>query len=170
MALDIISENKLDLINPIFADKFRTLAEMMELIGYPIKLVQGLRSWSEQQKLWLIGRNEDGTVMDEKAIVTKAPPGHSWHEYGMAGDGVPLALINKPGWDPESSIWPIYGAKAESLGLTWGGRWHRPDRPHVQLTGDFPVSPTDEVRHIFREVGMAGVWTEAGLQTRTLRT
>lgn len=115
----------------------------------------------------MTGRDENGHVMDAKALVTWAPPGHSWHEFGMAVDCVPTSLLAKPNWDPGSPAWDIYGAKAESLGLTWGGNWSagKVDRPHVQMTGKFPVSPTDEVRLVWRHVGMEGVWVEAGLQT-----
>lgn len=166
MPLESISIARLSLINPQLSLKAYTLAEMMELAGYPIRYVQGLRTWGEQQKLWQIGRDEKGNVVDETIVVTHAPPGHSWHEYGMAVDAVPLVLIDKPGWDPKSTIWQVYGNKVEALGLTWGGSWseRKRDLPHAQMTGSFPVSPTDEVRQIFHAVGMKGVWVEAGLQ------
>ena len=31
--------------------------------------------------------------------------------------------------------WEKLGALGESCGLTWGGRWKKPDRPHFQYTG-----------------------------------
>lgn len=153
-------ELKLSLICPQLASKIRQLAGMMALVGEPITVEVGLRSWAEQQKLYNQGRTTPGP------IVTDAPPGHSWHFCGLAADLAPMNLVTQPNWDPANPEWGDMGAKAESLGLTWGGEFHhRPDKPHLQLTGSFPVSPTDEVRQIFLNVGMMGVWVEAGLFT-----
>jgi hypothetical protein len=33
-------------------------------------------------------------------------------------------------WD---GPWERWGGLAEAAGLVWGGRWRRPDRPHVEL-------------------------------------
>ena len=60
----------------------------------------------------------------------------SLHLFRLAYDGEP-----KPKTD---QTWEIYGEEAETLGLTWGGRWirklpsgeTRSDRPHVQMGGD----------------------------------
>jgi peptidoglycan L-alanyl-D-glutamate endopeptidase CwlK len=157
--MDSESEAKLQLVCPVLAFKVQSLAEMMELAGEPIQVVQGFRSWAEQAKLYRQGRGDPGE------IVTNAPPGHSWHEFGCATDCCPVSLLNTPNWSPDSPIWEDYGSKAESLGLFWGGRFvHAPkDRPHVQLTGVFPTSPNDEVRQILLAQGMEAVWQQAGL-------
>lgn len=159
--MDSGSEAKLQLVCPALALKIVSLAEMMELAGEPIRVEQGLRSWAEQAKLWRQGRDDLGE------IVTHAPPGHSWHELGLAVDCCPISLLTTPNWSPESPIWEDYGSKAISLGLFWGGNFiHAPvDRPHVQLTGTFPASPNDEVRQIFLTQGIEAVWREAGLIT-----
>jgi peptidoglycan L-alanyl-D-glutamate endopeptidase CwlK len=161
--MDAASEAKLTFVNPQLARKVESLAEMMELAGNPIKVMTAFRSWGEQQKLWLQGRDSQGNVTNAGLVVTHAPPGHSWHEYGLGVDCAPISLLEVKNWAPDSPLWPEMGAKGESLGLTWGGRWHTPDRPHFQLTGCFPVSPNDEVRQIFLAAGMDEVWKEAGL-------
>jgi peptidoglycan L-alanyl-D-glutamate endopeptidase CwlK len=158
--MDSVSEAKLQLVCPALSIKIHTLAEMMELAGQPITIVRGLASWAEQDKLYQQGRTTPGE------IVTHAPPGHSYHEFGMAVDCCPTSLLSTPNWSPESPIWADYGNKAKSLGLFWGGDFVHvpPDRPHLQLTDSFPVSPSDQVRQLFLSRGMEGVWQEAGLQ------
>lgn len=153
-------EVKLSFVCPQLAAKIRTLAEMMEVgSSEPIEVVQAFRSWGQQQKEWAQGRTAPGP------IVTNAPPGHSWHEFGMAVDVCPVSLTSTPNWSPESPIWINLANKGKSLGLFWGGDFiHcQPDQPHFQLTGKFPVSPNDEVRQIFLNAGMVELWAEAGL-------
>lgn len=153
--MESVSEAKLSLVNPELARRVRQLET---LFGGELVVVQGLRSWAEQQAIWLKGRDAQGNVVDASRIVTNAPPGHSWHEFGLAVDCVPRILINEPNWAPDDALWVRYGSCAETAGLVWGGRWKRPDRPHVQYTGKFPVSPNDEVRQAFLTGGTAEVW------------
>lgn len=160
MSLNARSLALLQMVNAGLAAKVRQLSEMMELAGHPIQVIQGLRSWAQQQALYAKGRTAPGS------IVTNAPAGHSWHEFGMAVDVCPESLLTTPGWEPDSPIWPDLGAKGKSLGLYWGGDFvHNPDRPHFQLTGTLPISPDDETRQIFMDAGMVGVWQQAGLPT-----
>lgn len=128
-----------------------------------LEVVQGVRFFQYQQNLWLQGRDANGNVIDPGKVVTNAPPGHSWHEFGMAVDVVPQSLLSVPGWNPESPLWAKITAIAESYGLACGSCWMHKDLPHLQLTGRFPVSPDDEVRQIFKDSGMTGVWQEAGV-------
>jgi len=67
--------------------------------------------------------------------VTKAPALLSFHNYGLAFDVVPKAYMNHPTWNPEGALWPKLGAIGESLGLSWGGRWSTPDKPHFEFRG-----------------------------------
>ena len=83
----------------------------------------------EQAKLYAQGRALPGPV------VTKAKPGQSPHNYGMAFD-----ICFTPGnpYPPEiDERWANIGQLGESLGLSWGGpngkgdkfTW---DRPHFE--------------------------------------
>jgi peptidoglycan L-alanyl-D-glutamate endopeptidase CwlK len=68
---------------------------------------------------------------------TKAGPGESWHQYLLAADSVPV-VNGKAIWEESAPEWPIYGAVAGYVGLTWGGeRTEFKDLPHVQAV---PVS------------------------------
>jgi hypothetical protein len=163
--MDTTSEIRLGTICPALADKVRSVdAEFQrQTNGDHLEVVQGLRSWTQQLMLWLKGRDQNGVIVDESKVVTNAPPGHSWHEMGLAADVVPRSLLTVMGWCPESLLWKVVTDIAESYGLACGACWMHKDLPHLQLTGKFPVSPTDEVRQIFKDAGMVQVWKEAGL-------
>jgi len=72
---------------------------------------------------------------------TWAGPGQSYHNYGLAFDGVPLQH-GKPIWEDgttpeEREIWNAYGEIGESAGLRWSGRWigGKVELPHLQQKG-----------------------------------
>lgn len=73
-------------------------------------------------------------------IVTSAAPGQSYHNYGLAIDGVVLRG-GKPVWGHTSnedlSYWTRYGELAEDVGFKWAGRWRGRSRefPHLQEPG-----------------------------------
>jgi len=92
------------------------------------------RERSEQEAEYAKGRTKPGK------IVTYAPPGCSFHEYGVAFDHVPILngrLVWEDGLTPEEEkLWTRCGEIAESCGFTWGGRWagRKRDMPHCQYT------------------------------------
>lgn len=153
------SESKLVIIHPKLAAKIRQLDEMfqLEFAADPLAVIQGFRNYQDQAKLYAKGRTTPGE------IVTNAPPGHSWHEFGLAVDVCPQSLLDQAGWAPDSPMWARIAAMGESLGLVSGSCWHNPDRPHLQLTGKFGVSPNDQVRTLFLHGGMQAVWDAAEL-------
>jgi len=175
----ITSARLLDLALPV-SKRVRATIETLELEGIYVRIVQAVRSWNQQAELYAKGRTAPGEPCSHPGgarsvgdcqehplglTVTKARPGQSWHNFGMAADLVPDDPT-KPGYQP---IWdashPHYGrlvAVATSKGLVCGAEWRSfPDYPHVQYTGRFPVSPTDEVRQLFLSGGMVAVWEEA---------
>lgn len=140
---------------------------MLETENIVFRVTQGLRTWDQQYALWLKGRNAAGEVLDKAAIVTKAPAGFSWHNFGLAVDVVPddptLAGFQAD-WNTHHPAWNRLIETAESLGLTSGAEWRTfPDWPHFQMTGRFPATPTNEVRRIYTDRGISGsgVWAEA---------
>lgn len=163
--MDTTSEIRLQAICPTLASLARSVdAEFQrQTCGDHMEVVQGLRSWYDQQQLWLKGRDATGNVVDESLVVTNAPPGHSWHEFGLAVDVVPRSLLPVKGWVPDSILWGMITKIAESFNLGCGSCWQHKDLPHLQLTGKFPVSPTDEVRQLYTEGGIFKVWSAAGL-------
>lgn len=92
--------------------------------GINLRVVQGFRTWQEQDDLYALGRTKPGT------IVTMAQGGRSNHNYGLAFDVA--------GRMPNGSIsWSInYGAVNAVLNrydFEWGGNWKSfKDQPHFE--------------------------------------
>lgn len=109
------------------------LAECESLLLPPLRITHTLRTMDEQLHLYAKGRQRtpDGwVVVDPKAVVTKAQPGQSAHNYGAAFD------ICFKGHDPypqDERLWEAVGMVGERVGLVWGGRWKGfVDRPHFE--------------------------------------
>ncbi|HAT80149.1 MAG TPA: peptidase M15 [Flavobacterium sp.] len=83
----------------------------------PFTIVSGYRTFAQQASLYAQGRTMPGT------IVTNAPAGYSWHNYGRAFDIYPKNVAN----------WNALGKLGVSYGLEWGGNWTSfIDKPHFQ--------------------------------------
>lgn len=106
--------------------------------GIPVRIVSGFRSIPEQEQIYAKGRTEPGP------IVTKAPPGSSYHNYGLAFDIVPEAYLGLKDWNPTGPLWDKLGEIGKSLGLEWGGDWRDPDKPHFQIPSS--LIPIRELR------------------------
>lgn len=156
--MDTVSEARLELVNPALAGKIRQMAGILAGEGITLRVTQGLRTWAEQSALYAQGRTSPG------AIVTNAEPGHSWHNYGLAVDLVPMTEAGQPDWNTSHPVWQRIVSLGESLGLESGARWRTfPDWPHLQLTGTFPVSPDAKVIAAYHEVNgdLSKIWTMA---------
>tara|TARA_R110001592_G_scaffold362233_3_gene675463 strand:+ start:7729 stop:9792 length:2064 start_codon:yes stop_codon:yes gene_type:complete len=89
--------------------------------GYQPIIKEGVRGAARQQ------------MLKDKGF-SKAGPGQSFHNYGMAIDFI------FPGKQPygEQHPWAEVGNIGKSVGLTWGGDWKSfTDRPHLQLGSDY---------------------------------
>lgn len=98
---------------------------MKERHGYEMALLEGYRSPRRQQELAAMGPN-----------VTNAAAFQSWHQYGLAADSAfirdgRIVISEKDPWAMRG--YQLYGEVAESLGLTWGGRWKMMDLGHTEL-------------------------------------
>ena len=163
--MDAISEARLQGVHPKLVDRVRSMAEILKLENITIRVVQGLRTWAQQQALWLAGRDVNGNIVDHSKVVTNAKPGHSYHNYGLAVDVAPFDA-SIPDWNPAHPAWKRIVAIGESVGLTSGSEWRTfPDWPHFQMTGQLPVSPDDSVRAEFQTGGIQAVWTSTLLDS-----
>lgn len=159
--MDDISEARLLDVIPALANRVRQLAQILDGEGFVIRVVQGLRTWKQQDDLYAQGRTAPGK------IVTNAKGGYSWHNFGMAVDCVPsvngVEQAYLPDWNPSHPAWQRMVNVAIGLGLDSGATWSSlKDYPHLQITGRFRENaPDDEVRQIFKDAGMEGVWSEA---------
>jgi peptidoglycan L-alanyl-D-glutamate endopeptidase CwlK len=94
--------------------------------GINVKIITGTRTYQEQAELYAKGRSAPGP------IVTNAPAGYSWHNFGVGWDFVVFDANGQPQWN--SPLMACCGRIAESLGLEWGGAWKGfQDTPHIQL-------------------------------------
>lgn len=165
-----VSIQRLSLVQPTLRQTMMILeTQMSEAIG----ITQGLRKSQEQLALWSQGRFPLGVVNQRRMevgwapvteeenakTVTNAAPGYSWHEFGMAVDVVPFDSQMHADWNETHPVWQEIMQKGAALGLTSGKSWK--DEPHFQLTGRFPVTPTDEARTIQMTKGLDGVWEAA---------
>lgn len=166
LTMEPISELNLKFVHPWLAHCAREMNERLSAQSIPIRVVQGLRTWNDQAKLYRQGRDEDGNVIDKKLIVTDAPPGHSYHELGLAIDVCPIMFLHLPKWAVGRPEWDNVVSAGEGLGLFSGSRFvHAPrDWPHFQLTGVLPVSPDDEIRQLFKDGGTIAVWNAADIK------
>ena len=107
----------------------RVMAEM-EILGHPVRVVEGYRSFERQAELYAQGRTTPGEV------VTKAKPGESLHNYGCAVD----FIFRKEGYNATPPLWETLGTIGEKHGLEWGGRWKGfVDKPHFQMTKGYKL-------------------------------
>jgi peptidoglycan L-alanyl-D-glutamate endopeptidase CwlK len=98
---------------------------MKEKYGYDMALLEGYRSPERQDTLAAMGSG-----------VTNAAAFQSWHQYGLAADCAflrdgKLVISERDPWAMRG--YQLYGEVAESLGLTWGGRWKMMDFGHTEL-------------------------------------
>lgn len=145
MPLGQYSLSLIQTLQPAFQPIAQTLLDQCEAAGIPCNVVQGTRTFAQQQAVYDQGRSTPG------AIVTKARPGDSYHQYGLALDIVPQAYESLPEWNPDGPYWAQIGAIGKSLGLTWGGDWHTPDRPHFELEAA-PLSELKDYWNKFQSI------------------
>lgn len=118
-----------------------------------VRIVQGFRSFSEQNALYAIGRTVKGfgakPGLPMGHIVTKAKGGQGYHNYGLAIDFALLYDKDKNGtlenlsWDLLADLnrdgeadWKEVVDSFKALAFEWGGDWTGGlvDNPHIQMT------------------------------------
>jgi len=134
--MDKITMDRVALLHPVIReDVKKAVLEADEKLGQDaeIRIVQGLRTFEEQNKLYRQGRTEPGN------IVTKAKGGQSYHNYGLAVDFCVLKKGNLISWsttedfDRDGKIdWNEVIAVFESYGFKSGRSFK--DLPHFEKT------------------------------------
>jgi peptidoglycan L-alanyl-D-glutamate endopeptidase CwlK len=135
---DKVTLKRLEKLHPLLRREGKQIYQDILNKGVGVRFTQVLRTFAEQQALYDQGRRTSGR------IVTKAGPGQSYHNYGMAidfcllkdtdGDGRKEVYWNRgldldkdgvKDWDEVVSVFKSYG-------WTWGGDWRWKDYPHFQ--------------------------------------
>ena len=114
------------LLHPDFSQRLLLIFKIMkEKHGYDMAILEGYRSPARQDLLASMG----GQVTNARAF-------QSWHQYGLAADCAfvregKIVISEKDAWAMRG--YQLYGEVAESLGMTWGGRWKMMDFGHTEL-------------------------------------
>lgn len=115
-----------ELLDAEFRQRLLLLFQLLrERHGYEMVLVEGYRSPERQAALAALGPS-----------VTRAGPGESRHQFGLAADCAFLregrvVISERDPWAMQG--YAAYGALAQSLGLAWGGAWRSlKDYGHVE--------------------------------------
>ncbi len=110
--------------------------------GVTVEVISGLRSWAQQAALYAQGRTKPGQ------IVTKARPGSSWHNFGLAID---LGLFRAGKYLDEAEprlaakLYAELGKIAAAQGIEWAGTWSSfPEGPHFQWTNGLTLTAARE--------------------------
>lgn len=129
---DARTEKNLKTLHPKAAEKAREflrachafLAPLPAYEGVEVRIVDGSRTYEEQNALHAQGRTKPGQ------IVTNARGGSSWHNFRVAFD---IGVFKKGKYLGESTLYKRLGEIGESVGLEWGGHWESiTDMPHYQ--------------------------------------
>ncbi|MCM3792515.1 D-alanyl-D-alanine carboxypeptidase family protein [Priestia megaterium] len=127
------TEKELVGVHPTVAAKARELVKKMYDEGIKIAIIQGFRSFAEQNDLYAVGRTKPGTK------VTNAKGGQSIHNYGLAVDFCIFDDNKKPVWTVNKD-WKRVCAVAEAMGFEIGLKWRFYDPPHLQMTFGLTLS------------------------------
>ncbi len=119
----------IDKLHPAIRQMATDFLQKAKAEGIELKITFGFRTFPEQQALYDKGRTPESIAKGE-SIVTKAKPGQSFHNYGLAIDVVEIK-DKKAIW--ENPRWNRIGEIGESVGFEWGGRWKFVDKPHFQF-------------------------------------
>jgi peptidoglycan LD-endopeptidase CwlK len=149
------------LLYPPFAKKLIVFEARLEHNKLPFYGFCGKRSFEQQAAEYAKGRTIPGN------IVTKARPGYSFHQYGVAADYVEDGMIEKPGiqwsWDLANDInkdgvkdWQQMGNIARDCGLDSAMFWKTfPEGPHIQLAG---LPKVEGLLALYTQGGLPAVW------------
>ena len=114
------------MLNADYTQRLLTVFRIMKArYGYDMAILEGYRSAARQHALAALGPG-----------VTNARAWQSWHQYGLAADCAfvrdgRLVISEQDPWAMRG--YQLYGQVAESVGLTWGGRWKMMDFGHTEL-------------------------------------
>lgn len=122
-------------LHPTLILKINKVLAAMKDLGYPMKIVQGLRSTAQQQALFNQGRTTPGKIVTN-ADGVKVRSNHQANSIDLLGHAVDVAFIptsTRPDMFDLKWPWQLYGIMGETLGLVWGGRFKIVDLDHMEL-------------------------------------
>lgn len=117
----------------------------------------GLRTYEEQAKIYAKGR----TTGTPGKYLTKAKPGQSPHNFGIAIDFCLDNDPNKPGLQPnyDDKEYKLLADEAIKLGLDSGYYWHFQDTPHIQWPIKSKGITWDKLDFLYKNGGIIAVFS-----------
>jgi peptidoglycan L-alanyl-D-glutamate endopeptidase CwlK len=129
----MINSRKITDLHPRVAVMCTEFVKKCAKQGIDILITSTYRDNASQAALYAQGRTGAGH------IVTKAKPGHSFHNFKVAFDFVPIKH-GKAQWN-DTALFTLCGDIAESCGLEWAGRWVSfKELAHCQFTGGLSLA------------------------------
>ena len=125
-------------LNPIAQTACKAFLTECEKRGLKVSVTETYRSQKRQNELYAQGRTTPGN----KVTWTL----NSRHTSRMAWDI--CQNIKGKEYDTSTGFFEKCGAVAAKLGITWGGIWKTPDRPHFEVTEEWelPKEYAEETR------------------------
>lgn len=166
MPTELLTRVNWDLVMPEFTERSFDLAARCRKRGVDYYAISGTRTWPDQGLLYAQGRTLPGK------IVTKARPGFSAHNYGIADDWCKDGDATRAGLQPSWNLadYRVLQEEAERLGLESGMSWPNfKEGPHVQvripnsLTKNGPVWKSEGEKWnalgtMYKSEGVESVW------------
>ncbi len=149
-AEDLCYRKEIDLeaLYPPFRDKVLDALQICIDDGYIYIPTSAYRTGKAQLRLYAQGRTQPGKIVTSVMF--------RFHCLGLAIDSCPhdgeFTGKLKPNYDGD---YEPYMLAAETVGLYPGGRWQRPDLPHLQYC---PNDMLKDLKKIYDKGGLASVW------------
>lgn len=123
--------DKLAGVHPDLQARVPQIISAMAVLGFEMRVTDGLRTLAQQQELFALGRTKPGRIVT-RADGIRNPSNHQAKPDGF-GHAVDLTfwVEGTPSW-AEDLPWRLYGEMAKALDLKWGGDWSIPDKPHIE--------------------------------------
>ena len=121
-------------LSPVAQAACRAFLAVCRKEGLPVLITETYRSQERQDYLYAQGRTRAGKVVTWTR--------NSRHTGRMAWD----ICKNVKGQEyADAAFFAKCGAIAKRLGITWGGTWDTPDKPHFEVTKDWKGKGENEV-------------------------
>lgn len=111
----------MDALDPVFRRKLEAVISDLAGHGVEVLVTETYRSQARQDELFARGRTAPGPIVTWTKL--------SKHRSRKAADI--CFLVGKRA--TYTGPWKLVGSAAAAHGLTWGGTWKNPDRPHLQM-------------------------------------
>lgn len=136
--MDNVTLSRIAKLHPKLRSEVVDIITILNKLEIEIRIVQGLRTFDEQNTLYTQGRTTPG------AIVTQAKGGESYHNFGLAldfcllhkDDSISFNLTEDMNQDHKSDFQQVIDT-FKSKGWISGADWKFKDTDHVEKTFGF---------------------------------